>query len=59
MASDRYSLEAGAAAEAEVDGRDFEGLSKGDRERYVKRFEIGLDAYMAALKRVIDRSPRK
>lgn len=44
------ALVAGAAAEAKEDGRDFLGLSRADRERYVKRFRAGV----ASMIEVID-----
>lgn len=38
-------LEAGARAEAFIDGRTFDGMSKTDRQRYIDRFKSGYTAY--------------
>ena len=48
-ALDRKALEAGASAEAAIDGRDFAALGKSDKERYISRFSDGIRAYLASL----------
>lgn len=49
MTTHEKALEAGAAREAACDGRDFNALSKADKQRYTDRFADGVSAYISAL----------
>lgn len=48
MKLDEKALEAGAREEAGWDGRDFDALGRGDKQRYIARLSAAIRAYLEA-----------
>jgi hypothetical protein len=53
MSAHEKGIEAAARSDAAVDGRDFDGLSRADKRRYLERPQLAIRAYLEASGQVL------